>query len=153
MAAKINSEMVVLYWSIGKTITDIVLHGEKPEYGGNAIAEISQRLSLKYGKVFDKSSIHRMVKLYQEFPGEGLILSWSQKLSWTHLIALIPIEDDLKREFYGTLCAKEGWSVRTVIGRTRFSDLGQTGFTSTTKQQTNKTVPTWAVFLLKNAGE
>jgi len=28
-----------------------------------------------------------------------------------------------------------------VVGRTRFSDLGQTGFTPTTKQQTNKTVP------------
>lgn len=117
VAAKINSEMVVLYWSIGKTITDIVLHGEKPEYGGNAIAEISQRLSLEYGKGFDKSSIHRMVKLYQEFPDEGLILSWSQKLSWTHLIALIPIEDDLKREFYSTLCVKEGWSVRTLRAR------------------------------------
>ena len=57
MAAKINSETVVLYWSIGKTITDIVLHGEGAEYGGNAIAEISQRISLKYGKGFDNFSI------------------------------------------------------------------------------------------------
>ena len=32
-------------------------------------------------------------------------------------------------------------SQQRVARRTRFSDLGQTGFTSTTKQQTNKTVP------------
>ena len=38
----------------------------------------------------------------------------------------------------------ENWrrhGTANVVGRTRFPDLGQTGFTPTTKQQTNKTVP------------
>ena len=117
VANKINSEIVMLYWSIGKTITETVLHGEKPDYGQSAVLEISRRMSQEYGKGFDKSSVHRMIKLYQEFPDEGLILSWSQRLSWTHFIALIPIEDEMKREFYSTLCMKEGWSVRTLRSR------------------------------------
>ena len=117
VANKINSEIVMLYWSIGKTITETVLHGAKPDYGQNAVLEISRRMSQEYGKGFDKSSVHRMIKLYQEFPDEGLILSWSQRLSWTHFIALIPIEDEMKREFYSTLCMKEGWSVRTLRSR------------------------------------
>lgn len=107
----------MLYWSIGKTITETVLHGERPDYGQSAVLEISRRMSREYGKGFDKSSVHRMIKLYQEFPDEGLILSWSQRLSWTHFIALIPIEDEMKREFYATLCMKEGWSVRTLRSR------------------------------------
>ena len=63
VAARINSEMVMLYWSIGKTISEVLLHGEKPDYGKGAIEDISARLTLEFGRGFDKTAVHRMVQL------------------------------------------------------------------------------------------
>jgi predicted nuclease of restriction endonuclease-like (RecB) superfamily len=38
-------------------------------------------------------------------------------LSWTHIIALIPLKDPLQREYYVQMCGLEGWSVRTLRER------------------------------------
>jgi predicted nuclease of restriction endonuclease-like (RecB) superfamily len=35
-------------------------------------------------------------------------------LSWTHFIALIPIKEQLQRDFYAEMCRMERWSVRTL---------------------------------------
>lgn len=40
-----------------------------------------------------------------------------RQLSWTHIIALIPINNPLKREFYVELCKLENWSVRQLRER------------------------------------
>ena len=40
-----------------------------------------------------------------------------RQLSWTHIKALIYIEDSLKREFYYLMAAKDGWSTRTLLNR------------------------------------
>lgn len=42
VANKINSEIVMLYWSIGRTITETVLHGERPDYGQSAVRGTSR---------------------------------------------------------------------------------------------------------------
>jgi len=34
------------------------------------------------------------------FPQKKIVVSLIRQLSWTHIIALIPIEDTLKRDFY-----------------------------------------------------
>ena len=41
----------------------------------------------------------------------------SQQLTWSHLVELLPIEDELKRDFYAALCKNENWSVRTLRER------------------------------------
>ncbi|MBQ2069334.1 MAG: hypothetical protein II467_00210 [Bacilli bacterium] len=38
----------------------------------------------------------------------------SRQLSWSHILALLPIKDPLEREFYAMLCVNEGWSVRVL---------------------------------------
>ncbi len=35
-------------------------------------------------------------------------------MSWTHFIALIPIKDELQRDFYTQMCRIERWSVQTL---------------------------------------
>lgn len=98
----------MLYWSIGKTISEVLFHGEKPDYGRGAIEDISARLTLEFGRGFDKTTVHRMVQLYQEIPEEEKVATLSQQLSWSHFVELLPIQDDLKREFCATLCVNEG---------------------------------------------
>jgi predicted nuclease of restriction endonuclease-like (RecB) superfamily len=35
-------------------------------------------------------------------------------LSWTHILALLPLKDHLARAFYVEMCRVERWSVRTL---------------------------------------
>ncbi|MCI5938219.1 MAG: DUF1016 N-terminal domain-containing protein [Eubacterium sp.] len=41
----------------------------------------------------------------------------SQQLTWSHFVELLPIEDELKRDFYAVMCKNENWSVRTLRER------------------------------------
>lgn len=58
-----------------------------------------------------------MMQFAAIFPDEEIIVSLIRQLSWTHIIALIPTEDTLKRDFYIEMCKMDKWSVRTLRGR------------------------------------
>lgn len=49
--------------------------------------------------------------------GKQIVVSLIRQLSWTHLIALIPLGDPLKRDFYTQMCIMEHWSVRQLRER------------------------------------
>jgi len=51
------------------------------------------------------------------FPDEKIVVSLIRQLSWTHILAIIPIEDPIKKEFYIEICKLEKWSVRTLRER------------------------------------
>ena len=46
----VNSEMVILYWNIGKIIKTEILQSEKVEYGKSVISDLSKELTKDYGK-------------------------------------------------------------------------------------------------------
>lgn len=58
-----------------------------------------------------------MVQFYQLFPEYEKVATLSQQLTWSHFVELLPMEDDLKRDFYATMCKNEKWSVRTLRER------------------------------------
>ena len=97
----INSEMVVLYWNIGKILKTEILQSEKAEYG----------------KGYSQRNLFNMVRCFETFYNEQILQTLSAKLSWSHLVKLFYIEDDLKREFYIIMCNNERWSVRTLTDR------------------------------------
>ena len=41
----------------------------------------------------------------------------SQQLTWSHFVEILPINDELKRDFYAAMCMQENWSVRTLRER------------------------------------
>ncbi|HIP45626.1 MAG TPA: DUF1016 family protein [Sulfurospirillum arcachonense] len=49
--------------------------------------------------------------------GKEICATLSRKLSWSHFIEFIKVKDELKREFYIVMCAKERWNVRTLRER------------------------------------
>ena len=81
------------------------------------VAEVSKRLEQEYGSGFDKTSISRMIKFYQEFPDFEKVATLSQQLTWSHFVEILPINDELKRDFYAAMCMQENWSVRTLRER------------------------------------
>ena len=117
VAIQINNEMTLLYWSIGKDIVENTLNNDKAEYGKSIIKKLSQKLTEEYGRGYGERNIFRMIKFYEYFSDFEILSTVSAKLSWSHFVELLQIEDNLKREFYTTMCINEKWPVRTLRER------------------------------------
>jgi predicted nuclease of restriction endonuclease-like (RecB) superfamily len=55
-----------------------------------------------------------MMQFAQLFPDFQIVSTLLSKLSWSHFVIVMPIKDELQREFYLTMAANEMWSVRTL---------------------------------------
>src|SRR3989442_16025338 len=55
-----------------------------------------------------------MVQFVEAFPDPQIVGALTRQLTWTHFVLLLPIKDQLKREFYAEMCRVERWSVRTL---------------------------------------
>ena len=117
VATKVNDEMTLLYWNIGKDITDNVLNNQKAEYGKAVIKKLSQKLTIEYGRGYSRANLFRMLKFYEYFTDFEKFSTLSRKLSWSHFVELLQVQDKIKREFYVTMCSNEYWSVRTLRER------------------------------------
>ena len=115
VAATANYELTMMYWHIGERINREVLDNQRAEYGKQIVATVSQQLQTEYGeKGFEKSSITRMMKFAKLFPNSQIVATVSQQLSWSHFVEILPLKDELQREFYITLAASEKWSIRRL---------------------------------------
>ncbi len=117
IAISVNASMSMLYWLIGKQINEVVLKNHRAEYGKQIVVSLSRQLETEYGNSFSDKNLRRMMQFAEIFPDEKIVVSVIRQLSWTHILAILPIEDPLKREFYIQLCIHEGWSVRTFRDR------------------------------------
>ena len=54
------------------------------------------------------------MKFSKQFPDKQIVAPLAQQLSWSHFLIVMPIKDELKREFYLTMAASERWSKRTL---------------------------------------
>ena len=54
IATAINSEMIILYWTIGKIIKTEILKDERASYGKSVIKELSKELTVNYGKGYSQ---------------------------------------------------------------------------------------------------
>ena len=50
----------------------------------------------------------------QMFPDIQIVSPLVSKLSWSHFLIVMPLKDELQREFYLTMAASERWSKRTL---------------------------------------
>ena len=115
VAATANYELTMMYWHIGERINREVLGNQRAEYGKRIVATVSTQLQEEYNiKGFDEKNIRRMMQFASFFPKFQIVATLSRQLSWSHFVEVIPLNDDLQREFYLTLAASERWSVRRL---------------------------------------
>jgi predicted nuclease of restriction endonuclease-like (RecB) superfamily len=117
VVAQVNQTLVLTYWHVGKTIKTTLVTDDRAEYGSGIVERLATKLSQEYGNGFSGRNLLRMMRFYEQFPDEQIPTTLSSKLSWSHFVELIRVEDDLKREFYVTMCANERWSVRVLRER------------------------------------
>lgn len=108
----VNQAMVRTYWEIGKHIVEYEQAGnEKAEYGSETLKRLSRDLTERYGNGFGMSNINKMRKFYSLYP---ILQTVSAKLSWSHYVELLKIEDYMERSFYLKECEQENWGVREL---------------------------------------
>jgi len=114
VAVTVNAGLTILYWQIGNRICQDILKQKRAEYGKEIVATLSRQLTDDYGNNFNEKNLRRMIQFAEVFPDKEIVVSLIRQLSWTHFIALIPLKNDLQRDFYAEMCRVERWNVRTL---------------------------------------
>ena len=87
----VNSAMVEAYWKIGKEIYEACGENERAAYGKQILAELSERLTVEFGKGFSERNLQMMRQFYLAFPIPNTLCA---ELSWSHYRLLVRIADD-----------------------------------------------------------
>ena len=112
VATTINSTLVETYWNIGKYIVDFEQDGNtRAKYGEQLLVNLSKDLTISLGKGFSRSNLFNMRLFYMRFP---IFQTVSGKLSWSHIVEIVNIDNQLERNFYLAETTNENWSVREL---------------------------------------
>ena len=108
---KIQNEMVLAYWQIGKMIVEKQGGEARAKYGDGLIKELSIKMTEDFGKGFDISNLNRMRRFYLLFQKCDAVC---HKLSWSHIRLIISLEDENARNFYIKEAIDGNWSTRQL---------------------------------------
>ena len=112
--SNINSTMTKTYFLIGKRIVEEEQNGNKrAEYGKNLIKILSEKLTKEFGKGFSQRNLEQMRTFYVRY-SIPQTLSAEFKLSWSHYLILMRIEDIGTRNFYEIEAFENNWSLREL---------------------------------------
>ena len=107
----VNIAMVAAYWNIGKIIYEICGENERAPYGKQILNDISDRLTVEFGKGFTIRNLRAMRQFYLAFPIWHTVCA---ELSWSHYRLLMRVANEKERMFYTQEAVKSGWSVRQL---------------------------------------
>lgn len=117
----VNSTMTLTYFLIGKKIVEEEQNGElRAEYGKELIKNLATKLTKEFGKGFTVRNLELIRKFYMTYSEDEKtksLISLSEnpfKLSWTHYIRLVRIQNVEERRFYEIEAEKENWTVREM---------------------------------------
>ena len=79
-----NSQIVLMFWEIGKYINSVILKMERAEYGKRIVSTVSTQLQQKYGNEYYLRNIRRMMQFAEQFPDFEKVSTVSTQLSWSH---------------------------------------------------------------------
>ena len=74
----------------------------------------SENLSARLWRMPPGSENTPHMQFAEVFPDEQIVAALRRQLGWTHFRMLIPLDDELKRDFYAEMCRIERWSTRTL---------------------------------------
>lgn len=117
--SRVNQTMVYTYYEIGRIIVEHEQNGNgKVVYGKSALKEISKRLSEAFGKGFSVDNLSNMRRFYLTYSKSGTASQKSElpnfRLSWSHYLKLIRMDNKAERQFYEIEAFQNQWSLREL---------------------------------------
>ena len=114
LAQSVNSELVLLYWQIGRRIREVIITEDRADYGKRVVEALSDSLKSEYGSGFGRRNLFNMIRFAEDYQDPEIVQTLSAQLSWSHFIEIIYLKDPLQRQFYAEMARVECWSVRTL---------------------------------------
>jgi predicted nuclease of restriction endonuclease-like (RecB) superfamily len=114
VATTVNLAMVHTYFDIGRMIVEDEQQGKaRADYGKHTLKMLSNRLSEKFGKGFSVENLDRMRFFYKTYSISSTALT-KFRLSWSHYLILMRIENPNERSFYEIEAANSNWSLKQL---------------------------------------
>lgn len=129
----VNTELVGLYWDIGRMIVERQSGGT---WGKAVVQKLAEDLQSEFPGVsgFSASNLWRMKGLVDAYQDHEKLAPLVREIAWSHnLVILEQCNDPLEREFYLRMTRKFGWSKSVLIHQIENQSyekslLGQTNF-------------------------
>jgi predicted nuclease of restriction endonuclease-like (RecB) superfamily len=110
----VNTELVELYWQIGKYISAKLA---RAEWGDGVVDELAADLAQRYPgqRGFTRSNLFRMRQFFDAYRSEKVVAPLVRQLAWTlHLVILGGAKEPATRAYYVRTAIKERWSKREL---------------------------------------
>ena len=110
----ISNTMSLTYFEIGRMIVEEEQKGElRANYGKQIIKTLSVKLTKDFGQGFSMRNIEQMRQFYIAYSIPQTV-SAEFKISWSHYLILMRINDENERRFYEVESIKNNWSLREL---------------------------------------
>jgi predicted nuclease of restriction endonuclease-like (RecB) superfamily len=110
----VNTELVGLYWQVGKYISEKL---ETAEWGEGVVDQLARHLAqtLPGLRGFSRQNLFRMRQFYETYSGNEIVSPLLRQLPWTHnLIIFTQSKRSEEREFYLRMAIRERWGKREL---------------------------------------
>ena len=114
-ARSVNSELIFLYWEIGKTILE---RQQQEGWGTKVITNLSKDLTSAFPNMtgFSERNLKYMRKFAQTYPDFSIVQEVLAQLTWYHNIALLDkISTNEERLWYAKQAIESGWSRNVMV--------------------------------------
>ncbi len=111
---KVNEELIEMYWTIGKKLSE---NSQKTGYGDKYIDGIAKLIHNIHPELkgFNRRGLYRMKQFYEVYCDDQIVSPLVTQLSWTNnLLIISSTKTREEREFYVKLAIKERYSKREL---------------------------------------
>ncbi len=112
-AVRVNSELIMLYWQIGR---DIIASQEREGWGTKVVDRLASDLSKAFPRMkgFSQRNLNYMLALARAYPQDAILQQLVAKLPWGHNVRILELANPTDREFYLRKAIEHGWT-RTIL--------------------------------------
>ena len=111
---KVNKELVLLYWQVGRYISTAM---QDKEWGSGYIDEMADYIQQHCPgiKGFNRRGLYRMKQFYEIYKDKEFVSTVLTQISWSNHLAIVSgTKTEDEREFYVQMCIKEKYSTRQL---------------------------------------
>jgi len=112
--AAANTELVMLYWTIGR---DILERQDKQGWGSKVVDRLASDLKREFPdmKGYSRSNLMNMRNFAEAWSNKLIVQTVSGQLSWSHNVTLLTkLKDNREREWYARATIQNGWSLNVM---------------------------------------
>ncbi|WP_227324153.1 PDDEXK nuclease domain-containing protein [Acidisoma silvae] len=112
-ALAVNSELILLYWNIGR---DILIRQERDGWGAKVVDRLAIDLRAEFpdSRGFSRANLLYMRAFAEAWPDLPIVQQVVGQLPWGQNIELLGVKDPSERHWYAQAARAQGWS-RSVL--------------------------------------